>query len=62
MFETINENGKDQDGKVEPRRSKRSRIEKSFSLNFLTYILEKEPQIFKGAMNSTEGLMWKRLL
>jgi len=33
--------------KVEPRRSKRSRISKSFGLNFITYALESEPQIFK---------------
>ena len=29
------------------------RIEKSFGLDFLTYILEGEPQTFKEAMNST---------
>ena len=43
--ETINENSQDQneDSEVEPRRSKRARIEKSFGLDFLTYMLEEEP-------------------
>ena len=31
------------DGEVEPRRNKRARIEKSFGLDFLTYVLEGEP-------------------
>ena len=45
-LETINENSQDQneDSEVEPRRSKRTMIEKSFSLDFLTYMLEEEPQ------------------
>ena len=62
--ETINENSQDQneDSEVEPRRSKRARIEKSFGLDFLTYMLEEEPQTYKEAMNSTEGLMWKEVI
>ena len=27
-----------------------------------TYVLEEEPQTFKEAMNSTEGLMWKEAI
>ena len=46
-------------GEVEPRRSKRARIEKSFDLDFLTHVLEKEPQTFKETVNSIEGLIWK---
>ena len=40
VLETINENSQDQDGEVEPRRSKRARTKKSFDLDFLTYVLE----------------------
>ena len=45
VLETINENSKDQDkdGEVEPRRSKRARTKKYFGLDFLTYVLEREP-------------------
>ena len=63
-FETINENSQDGNdtGEVEPRRSKRARVEKSFGLDFLTYMLEGEPQTYKEAVNSTEGLMWKEAI
>ena len=43
VFETNNKNSQDPDGEVEPRQRKKERIEKSFSLNFLTYVLEGEP-------------------
>ena len=43
----------------ETRRSKRTRTSKSFGLNFLTYLLEDEPQIFKKAMSSPEAPYWK---
>ena len=36
--------------KVEPRRSQRSRISKSFSPDFIAYALESEPQILKEVM------------
>ena len=42
VLETI-ENGQDQDGEVEPKRSKRVRTEKSFGPDFLTYVLEGKP-------------------
>ena len=41
--------------KVEPRRSKRTRIEKYFGLDFLTYMFESKPQTFKKAVNSLNG-------
>ena len=49
VLETINENSQDQDkdGEVEPRTSKRVRTEKCFGQDFLTYVLEGEPQTFK---------------
>ena len=64
MLETIYENSQDEnkDSEVEPKRSKKVRIEKSFSLDFLTYVLEGEPQTFKEAMNSLESLMWKEAI
>ena len=64
VFETIIENSQDQDkdGKVEPRRSKRVRTKKSFGPNFLTYVLEEEPQTFKESVNSTKCLMWKEAI
>ena len=52
----------DKDGEVELRHRKRARIKKSFSQDFLTYALEGEPQTFKEVVNSTEGLMWKKVI
>ena len=43
VLETINKNNQDQDGEVEPKRSKRARTEKYFGPHFLTYVLEGEP-------------------
>ena len=64
MLETIHENSQDEDtdGEVEPRRSKRARTEKSFGPDFLTYMLEGEPQTYKEAVNSKESLMWKEAI
>ena len=64
VLETINENSldKNEDSEVEPRRSKREKVEKSFGPNFLTYMLEGEPQTYKEAVNSIEGLMWKEVI
>ena len=35
---------------------------KSFGPYFLTYMLEDEPQTFKGALNSIEGLLRKEAI
>ncbi|KAF5941562.1 hypothetical protein HYC85_019204 [Camellia sinensis] len=43
----------------EPRRSKRARTSKFFGPNFLTYLLENEPQSFKAAMTGPEAPLWK---
>ena len=48
--------------RVEPRHNKRVRTEKSFCPDFLTYVLEGEPQIFKEAVNTIESLMWKEVI
>ena len=64
VLETIhvNSHNEDTDGEVEPRRSKRARTEKSFGPDFLTYMLEGEPQTYKEAVNSMESLMWKEVI
>ena len=63
-METINENSQNQnkDNEIEPRHSKRARIEKSFGPDFLTYMLKGEPQTYKEVVNSIEGLMWKEAI
>ncbi|KAK9194952.1 hypothetical protein WN943_003067 [Citrus x changshan-huyou] len=47
---------------IEVRRSKRARIEKSFGPDFLTYLLESEPQSFKEVVTSAEGTLWKEAI
>ena len=44
---------------VEPRRSKRAKMSKSFGPNFLTYMLEDEPQSFEEAIFTPEAPFWK---
>ena len=67
-FETMNEDSHDQEQEQEeevedePRRSKRIRTEKSFCPDFLTYMLEIEPQSYKEAVNSLEGSLWKEAI
>ena len=46
----------------EPRQSKRVRTSKSFDLDFLTYLLENEPQSFKEAMTGPETPLWKEAI
>ncbi|WJZ97445.1 hypothetical protein VitviT2T_016048 [Vitis vinifera] len=59
MLESQDQN---EEVEVEPRHSKRVRTEKSFGPDFLTFMLEGEPQTFKEVVNSTEGLMWKEAI
>ena len=56
------EEEEDQEQEIEVRRSKRARIEKSFGLDFLTYLLESEPQSFKEVVTSAEGTLWKEAI
>ena len=46
---------------IEPRRSKRSRISKSFGLNFITCMIENEPQTFKEAIPTQKHKCEKKL-
>ena len=65
-YETMNEDSQnqnqEQDVEDEPRRSKRIRIEKYFGPDFLTYLLENEPQSFQEAVNSPKGPLWKEAI
>ena len=62
-LETMDENSHDVQQEVEivgePRRSKRARVEKFFGSDFLTYMLEAEPQTYSEAIRSTESSLWK---
>ena len=62
--ETIRENSQDLElvSEDEPRRSKRIRTEKTFGPDFLTYLLDSEPQSFNEAVSSTEGSSWKEAI
>ena len=46
----------------EPRMSKRARISKSFGPDFLTYMVENEPQTLHEAVNSPESPLWKEAI
>ena len=64
MLETIHGNSQDEnnDSEVEPKHSKRARIEKSFGPNFLMDVLEGEPYTFQEAMNSLKSFLWKEVI
>ena len=47
---------------VEPRRSKRARVEKSFGSDFVTYMVESEPRTYREAVTSSEGTQWKEAI
>ena len=53
--DTAISNSQGQQDDDEPRSSKRTRTSKSFGPNFLTYLLEDEPQSFKEAMSSPKA-------
>ena len=64
--ETMNEESHDledeQGVQTKPRRSKRTRVEKSFGPKFLTYLLENEPQNYEKTTSSLERPLWKKTI
>ena len=47
---------------VEPGHSKRPMKKKSFGPDFLTYMLEGEPQTYEEAVSSNDGPLWKQAI
>ncbi|GJW79897.1 retrovirus-related pol polyprotein from transposon TNT 1-94 [Tanacetum coccineum] len=47
---------------VEPRRSKRAKVTKDFGPDYMTYIVNEEPQTYKAAMESSEAPYWKEAI
>ena len=45
-----------------PRRSKRQNTPTSFGSDFVTFLLESEPQTFKEAMLSSDSTSWKEVV
>ncbi|GKB88201.1 ty1-copia retrotransposon protein [Tanacetum coccineum] len=46
---------------VEPRRSKRAKVNKDFGPDYMMYIVNEEPQTYKAAMESLEAPYWKEV-
>ena len=64
-YETMNEESHDLEDEqwvqTELRRNKRTKVEKKFGLEFLTYLFENELQNYE-AVNSSEGPLWKEAI
>ncbi|KAL6333744.1 hypothetical protein AAG906_028930 [Vitis piasezkii] len=58
----VNQESKEKQVDEEPRRGKRARKSTSFGPDFLTYLLENDPQTFKEAMSSPEASYWKEAI
>ena len=56
LDENVGQRSIEKDNEDEPRRSKRARTSASFNPDFLTFLLESEPQSFKGVMSCPEAL------
>ena len=60
MYETAIGSNQDKKKDInELRWSKRSKISKSLGLNFLTFMLENDPQTYKEAMSTLGSSLWK---
>ena len=46
----------------EPRRSKRAKVSKDFGPDYMTYIVNEEPQTYKAAMESSEAPYWQEAI
>ncbi|GJW80751.1 retrovirus-related pol polyprotein from transposon TNT 1-94 [Tanacetum coccineum] len=47
---------------VEPRKSKRSNVTKDFGPDYMTYIVNEEPQTYKAVVESLEAPYWKEAI
>ena len=47
---------------IEPRRSKRTRVEKNFGEDFFTFLIEDSPTSFEDAMKSLDAPFWKEAI
>nr|GEX22243.1 retrotransposon protein, putative, Ty1-copia subclass [Tanacetum cinerariifolium] len=47
---------------VEPKRSKHEKVTKDFALDYMTYIVNEEPQTYKVSMESSEAPYWKEAI
>ncbi|GJS60297.1 retrovirus-related pol polyprotein from transposon TNT 1-94 [Tanacetum coccineum] len=47
---------------VEPRRSKRAKVTEDFGPDYMTYIVNEEPQTYKAAMESSKAPYWKEAI
>lgn len=57
-----NQEATEQEPEVKPRRSKWAKTTKSFGPDFLTSMLENEPQTYKEAVSSLEASFWKEAI
>nr|GEY61691.1 Pol polyprotein [Tanacetum cinerariifolium] len=47
---------------IKPRRSKRAKVTKDFGPDYMTYIMNEEPQKYKAAIESSESPYWKEAI
>ena len=47
---------------TEPRRSKRARVEKDFSLDYYVFNIEENLQNLKEALTSPDAIFWKEVV
>ena len=52
----------EKDDDLEPRHNQKTKISKSFGLDFLTYMLESEPKNFAEAVSTPEAPFWKEAI
>ncbi|CAI9771418.1 unnamed protein product [Fraxinus pennsylvanica] len=62
MIENSQGQEQEEDVEVQPRRSKREKTEKSYGPDFLTYMLESEPQNYQETVNFSKGPQWKEAI
>ncbi|GJZ55514.1 pol polyprotein [Tanacetum coccineum] len=58
----IDNNSKVPQENVEPRRSKHAKVTKDFGHDYMTYIVNEEPQTYKAVMESSEAPYWKETI